>query len=81
MIHYPNCWESENHPACRLAEIHRLRAEVAKLENGLREPEWLAGLRDRCDSVSGPVLTHGVVLKLHGQGPLHAHANDEPPCR
>lgn len=80
--HWAGCWEI--HFPCALAELRRLRAEVAKLENGIKEPHWLARLRDPvpcCDTLTGPIVTHGVVLKLHGEGPTWNHANDEPPCR
>ena len=30
--HYPNCWRSELHPACRMAYIAALEAEVRRLK-------------------------------------------------
>lgn len=81
--HWEGCWSI--HPGCAVAELRRVQVENARLRSGLVEPDWMAALRNGpipyCDTVTGPVLTHGVVLKLHGAGPLHSHCNDEPPCR
>lgn len=57
--HYKDCWESEAHPACRLARIRILEAEVRKLKAErvetihLPRPTWAAP----CDDP--PVATPG----------------------
>lgn len=79
--HWDGCWAI--HDACARIELRRLQVENTKLRNGKLEPDWMASLREHrcCDTLTGPVVTHGVVLKLHGQGPIHSHHNDEPPTR
>lgn len=48
MMHYPDCWESELHPSCRLAYIRILEAEVKRLKAErvevvhLRRASWCA---------------------------------------
>lgn len=62
--HWSDCYHL--HPACALAKIAMLEAELNRL---------------KAETASRGGLTHAVVIPLHGPGPTWSHVNDEPPCR
>lgn len=86
--HFPECWRQEDHPACRLAEIHRLQVKVLALKTQLQvertghlvEGDWLAdAYTDLHREMSAPPCHDHIEPPIVSGGPTWAHRPDEPP--
>lgn len=80
--HFEECWRV--HHACALREIQRLTVEVAQLQSGVIEPDWMKRVREPGCIPCGDTQSGGygtVILKLHSNGPTWSHHSDDPPTR